>query len=70
MSGIIIYPILHFIYRNNRVSSTEAENSNPMRLFGMYVWPKREDGKIKIPKYVLIGLGIWCVISLFIEFHR
>jgi len=70
LSRLIVYAILHFIFRNNRVSRAEAKRSNPVRLFGMNVWPRRNEGDVKIPKCALIGLGVWVVISLLIELRH
>lgn len=68
LSGLAIYAMLHLIFRNNRVSRAEADQSKPARFFGMDVWPKQKEGQVKIPAYALIGLGGWIFISFLIEF--
>lgn len=69
-SGFIFYAVLYFIFRKNRVTKEEAELSNPPSAAGLTMWPKRNEGDVKIPRWALILLLIWMVISLIIDLQR
>ena len=69
-SGAILYAILYFFFRNHRVSRAEAACSKPWRLFGMDVWPKRQENDVTIPKNGLVCIGVIFLIESWFLFLK
>ena len=66
LGELILALVLAYVFRNNTVQKKEADASNPPKFFGMYLYPKRHEGEVKIPWWaVILKFAFFAVVIFF-----